>query len=105
MSDSATPGKNNRALLTAVHLPEVDLDEHQSSLAELSRLVTTLGFQVVGELSQRRAKIESSSIFGKANSRSSKPSLNHPRPTLLSSMARSRPSNLRTLRPQQNEKF
>jgi GTP-binding protein HflX len=46
--------KKKLAVLAAVQQPDVSDEEHEGSLAELSRLVTTLGFEVVGQISQKR---------------------------------------------------
>ena len=47
-------GKRPRAVLVAIQLPGVDEGDHKNSLAELARLVDTLGFDVVGQVSQKR---------------------------------------------------
>jgi len=44
-----------QAVLVSLHLPGVTDAEHEASLAELARLVDTLGFDVVGHVTQRRA--------------------------------------------------
>jgi len=44
-----------QAVLVSLHLPGVTDVEHEASLAELARLVDTLGFDVVGHVTQRRA--------------------------------------------------
>ncbi len=49
--DSGRP----QAVLVSLHLPGVTDAEHEASLAELARLVDTLGFDVVGHVTQRRA--------------------------------------------------
>jgi GTP-binding protein HflX len=53
LSENAVP----RCILVGVPLRETSDDENLSSLNELERLVTTLGFAAVGRLSQRRAKL------------------------------------------------
>jgi GTP-binding protein HflX len=53
-----------RAVLVGVQLPGVDPIDHQASLAELARLVNTLGYEVVGEVSQRRDGIASAVVLG-----------------------------------------
>ena len=55
----------SRAILVGVQLPGVDDAAHAASLAELGRLVTTLGYDVVGTLSQRREAIEGATVLGK----------------------------------------
>lgn len=42
------------AVLVGIQLPEIDDVAHEASLAELGRLVKTLGYEVVGTVSQRR---------------------------------------------------
>jgi GTPase len=53
LSENAVP----RCILVGVPLRETSDDENLSSLNELQRLVTTLGFEAVGRLSQRRSKL------------------------------------------------
>jgi GTP-binding protein HflX len=43
-----------RAILVAVQLPGVSDEEHEADLAELGRLVHTLGYRVAGTVTQRR---------------------------------------------------
>jgi GTP-binding protein HflX len=43
-----------RAVLVAIQLPGVDDAAHEANLEELGRLVKTLGYEVVGTLSQKR---------------------------------------------------
>ncbi|MCG7363689.1 GTPase HflX [Roseomonas sp. ACRSG] len=43
-----------RAVLVGIQTPEVDDVAHEASLEELGRLVKTLGYEVVGTVSQRR---------------------------------------------------
>jgi GTP-binding protein HflX len=52
------------AVVVAVQLPGVDNDELDSSLAELERLATTLGLDVIGRITQRRAKLVSGVVLG-----------------------------------------
>ncbi|MDB5903177.1 MAG: hypothetical protein JWM26_2055 [Betaproteobacteria bacterium] len=54
-----------RAILVGVQLPEVDDIAHTASLAELGRLVKTLGYEVVATVSQKRPGIDSSTVLGK----------------------------------------
>jgi GTP-binding protein HflX len=54
-----------RAILVGVQLPSVDDVAHAASLAELGRLVKTLGYEVVATVSQKRAGIDSSAVLGK----------------------------------------
>ena len=58
--DSGRP----RAVLVGIQLPGVSEEEHNASLAELGRLVDTLGFDVVGQVSQKRTHLSSSAGLG-----------------------------------------
>jgi len=57
--------KPRRALLCAVQLPSVDDAELEGSLIELRRLARTLGIEVVGQTSQRRASFDPGAYLGK----------------------------------------
>src|SRR4051812_44682685 len=52
------------AVLVAVQLPDVDDVEHEANLAELGRLVDTLGFQVIATVSQRRDALAPGAVLG-----------------------------------------
>lgn len=52
------------ALLVGIQLPKVSEVEMKASLAELARLVTTLGYNVIGETSQRRQSERKATVFG-----------------------------------------
>src|SRR3984957_16288061 len=54
-----------RAILVAIQPPAVDDVAHAASLEELSRLVKTLGYDVVGTLSQKRDAIDGGTVLGK----------------------------------------
>lgn len=54
-----------RALVLGVQLPGVDDGEHRSSLEELSRLGHTLGYDIIGQLSQRRGSLSKASVCGR----------------------------------------
>ena len=54
-----------RAILVGVQVPTVDDVAHAASLAELGRLVKTLGYEVVATVSQKRGAIDSSAVLGK----------------------------------------
>lgn len=56
--------KVKNAVLVGIQLPRVSVDELQSSLQELTRLVTTLGYEVVGQVTQKRSSDRSPSILG-----------------------------------------
>jgi GTPase len=53
-----------KAVLVSVHLPGVDKEEFQSSLDELERLVETLGFEVIGRLTQNRTGPSPATVIG-----------------------------------------
>jgi len=53
-----------KALLVALQLPKVSDEELKGSLAELHRLVTTLGYEIIGQTSQRRSSDRSSNVVG-----------------------------------------
>jgi GTP-binding protein HflX len=53
-----------RAVLVAVKLPEMDDLEVQSSLDELERLVSTLGYQAVARVTQTRSSLAPSAVLG-----------------------------------------
>jgi GTPase len=54
-----------RAILVGVQIPSVDDVAHAASLAELGRLVKTLGYEVVSTVSQKRTAIDSTAVLGK----------------------------------------
>ncbi len=56
--------KKTRALLAAVQLPGISDADHQASLAELERLCSTLGFVVVGSITQKRKALATGTIMG-----------------------------------------
>jgi GTP-binding protein HflX len=56
--------KTLRAVLVGVQLPDVSSEEHAASMAELGRLVHTLGYAVVGELTQRRTRLAPGGVLG-----------------------------------------
>src|ERR1700680_389913 len=53
-----------RAILVGVQLPGVDDVAHAASIEELGRLVMTLGYEVVGTLSQKRDEIDGGTVLG-----------------------------------------
>ena len=53
-----------RAVLVAVKLPEVSPEEFTSSVHELRRLVTTLGYEVVEEITQARSGLAPGAVLG-----------------------------------------
>lgn len=52
------------AVLVAVRLPHVTEEQHAADLAELGRLVKTLGLRVVGEVTQTRERLSPSTVLG-----------------------------------------
>ena len=63
MTDSSDK-KRPRAVLVAVALPGVDDASHAADLAELGRLATTLGLEIVGQVTQRRERVSPSTVLG-----------------------------------------
>lgn len=53
-----------KAVLVGIQLPQINQAELQSSLQELTRLVTTLGYRVVGQVTQKRSSDRSALILG-----------------------------------------
>ena len=60
-----TKSPEPRAILVGIQLPGVDDVAHAASIEELSRLVMTLGYEVVGTLSQKRDEIDRGTVLGK----------------------------------------
>jgi GTP-binding protein HflX len=56
--------KPARAIVAAVQLSSVSDMEFDASLTELRQLAKTLGFEVVGKFTQKRARFDSSAYFG-----------------------------------------
>jgi GTPase len=54
-----------RAVLVGIQLPGVDDVAHAASIEELGRLVKTLGYEVVGTMSQKRDAIGGEAVLGK----------------------------------------
>jgi len=54
-----------RAILVGIQLPDVDDIAHAASITELGRLVTTLGYEVVGTMSQKRDEVDGGTVLGK----------------------------------------
>ena len=53
-----------RAVVAAVHLPNVTDAESESSLTELRELPKTLGYQIVGTFVQRRERFDAAAYVG-----------------------------------------
>jgi GTP-binding protein HflX len=62
MPETARP--RPRAVLLGVQLPGVGDADFASSLGELARLAKTLGFEVVGRVTQRRARLAPGAVVG-----------------------------------------
>ena len=63
MHDTEAP-TSKRAVLVAVHRPDVDEAEFADSLAELRRLAKTLGLVVTGACTQRRQAFDPGTYLG-----------------------------------------
>ncbi len=61
---SHSPAGRPRAVLVGVQLPGASDLEHAAHLAELRRLVHTLGYETVATLSQRRATTRAGTVLG-----------------------------------------
>jgi len=61
---SGQPRANAKAVLVAVHFPHVDDVEFQSSVEELERLVSTLGYRTVAKVTQVRSHLEAGAVLG-----------------------------------------
>jgi GTPase len=62
--DMSMNEKMKNAVLVAIQLPKTSSLETEASLQELTRLVTTLGYNVVGSVIQKRSTDKSSSVLG-----------------------------------------
>src|SRR5437870_13349564 len=61
---SPTEAPRPRAVLVGVQLSGVSDAEQRSSLTELKRLCETLGFEVVGEVTQKRKGLGAATLLG-----------------------------------------
>jgi GTP-binding protein HflX len=59
-----TNQKPPRAIVAAVQRSSVSDEEFEASLAELRQLAKTLGFEVVGKFTQKRASFDAAAYFG-----------------------------------------
>ena len=66
---ASTEAPRPRAVLVSVQLSGVTDAEQQSSLRELKRLCQTLGFEVVGEVTQKRQSLGAATLLGKGKLR------------------------------------
>jgi GTP-binding protein HflX len=57
------PSQSN-AVLVAIRTPRVTAEELESSLQELTRLVKTLGYTVVGRVTHKRSSYIYASVLG-----------------------------------------
>ncbi len=60
--DTKVPIK--KAVLVGIQLPRTSNAELNGSLTELTRLVTTLGYQVIGQVTQKRSSEKTSTVLG-----------------------------------------
>ncbi|WP_437593448.1 GTPase HflX [Sorangium sp. So ce1000] len=66
---TTTNQERSLAVLVGVQLPGVDDVEHAADLAELGRLVHTLGFDVIATVSQRRSALAAAAVLGEGKLR------------------------------------
>jgi GTP-binding protein HflX len=64
-----TRAARRRAVLLGVQLPGASDEEFASSLDELGRLGKTLGFEVVGRVTQRRERLDAGAVVGEGKLR------------------------------------
>jgi len=64
-----TKEPQSKALLVGIQLPQMSESENQASLQELKRLVDTLGFEVVGFVSQKRSSVKGALVVGEGKLR------------------------------------
>ncbi len=53
-----------KAVLVAIHLPDADDLEFRSSVEELERLVSTLGYRTIAKVTQARTHLEAGAVLG-----------------------------------------
>lgn len=61
---SENPNSRPAAVLVAVQLPDVTDLDHEADLAELKRLVDTLGYEVIATVSQKRPALSPAAVVG-----------------------------------------
>ncbi len=61
---TTTEKPRSRAVLLAVQLPSMSDGDFRSSISELERLAKTLGFEVVGQVTQRRPRLAPAAVVG-----------------------------------------
>ena len=64
-----TQGPRPRAVLVGVQLAGVDDVTHAADMAELGRLVDTLGADVIGQVTQRRERLQTGAVVGEGKLR------------------------------------
>jgi len=60
----SNPEGRQKAVLVAVHLPDADDLEFRSSVEELERLVSTLGYRTIAKVTQTRSHLEAGAVLG-----------------------------------------
>ena len=63
-TDGAEPTERSSAVLVGVQLPGVSDVDHEGNLAELGRLVHTLGYDVAATVTQRRDALAAAAVLG-----------------------------------------
>ncbi len=63
-SDERSTDERPTAVLVAVRLPGVTEEQHAGDLAELARLVTTLGLRVIGQVTQSLPRLSPATVLG-----------------------------------------
>ncbi len=61
---SGQPRALAKAVLVAIHLPDADDLEFRSSVEELERLVSTLGYRTIAKVTQARTHLEAGAVLG-----------------------------------------
>lgn len=69
MNDGGLVKGQQRAVLVGLQLPSVTDQDHEATMAELGRLVHTLGYKVIGTVSQKRAAITAEAVIGEGKLR------------------------------------
>ncbi len=61
---SSDPERRPTAVIVSLQLPGVSDEQHEADVAELERLVDTLGLDVIGRVTQRRAHPRAGTVLG-----------------------------------------
>ncbi len=64
------PSEKNKALLVSIITPDISVEEAEGSLAELERLVTTLGLKVIAREYQKRPSTTGGTVVGEGKLKS-----------------------------------